>query len=104
MVSHADSVDVGRIKTLCCAAAERARLKGLPTLILVRSAGFQGHAAAKRRETGRGQSSRESWDPVAHLRQRLLDAYEMREVELKAIEKAVRDRISSAAAASRARK
>lgn len=101
IVSHADSVDVGRIKTLCCVAAARARLKGIPTLILVRTAGFQGHAA-KRQEPGARQPSRESWDPVAHLRQRLLDEYGMREAELKALEKAVRDRISSAAAASRA--
>jgi hypothetical protein len=102
LVAHADSADAGRIRSLCCTAAERARLQGQPSLLLVRTAGFQGHAAAEQQRPGTRQPARETWDPIAALRRRLLDEYGVSEAVLKAMEKAVRDRISSAAAAARA--
>ena len=102
LIVHADCADAGRIKTYCCEAAERARQQDLPALILVRTMGFQGHVAADRRGPGARQPSRETWDPIARLRLRLLDEYRLAEADLKAMEKAVRDRITSAAAAARA--
>lgn len=101
-IEHVDGADVGRIKSLCCEAADRARLQRAASVILVRSTAFQGHLAASQRAPGSKELPRENWDPIARLRQRLLDEYGVSESEVKALEKSAREQVTQAASMARA--
>jgi TPP-dependent pyruvate/acetoin dehydrogenase alpha subunit len=97
----ADGIDARRVTALCAEAVERARRNEGPTLILARTERFHGHMLAATRIPGTKERARTETDPIARLRQRMIDDRTVAEPALKAIEKEIREAIACAGASAR---
>ncbi len=95
-----DGMDVVAVHEAGLAAAAHTRSGQGPVILEMLTYRYRGHSMsdpAKYRTKEEVDRMRTEHDPISHLRQRLLDEYRVADSELKAIEKAARDRVVEAA-------
>lgn len=95
-----DGMDVVAVHEAGLTAAAHTRSGHGPVILEMLTYRYRGHSMsdpAKYRTKEEVDRMRTEHDPISHLRQRLLDEYRVADSELKAIEKAARDRVVEAA-------
>jgi pyruvate dehydrogenase E1 component alpha subunit len=95
-----DGMDVVAVHKAGLAAAEQVRSGQGPIILEMLTYRYRGHSMsdpAKYRTKEEVDRVRSEHDPIAHLRQRLVDDYRVSDNDLKAIEKHARDRVVEAA-------
>ncbi|MBV9015707.1 MAG: pyruvate dehydrogenase (acetyl-transferring) E1 component subunit alpha [Alphaproteobacteria bacterium] len=95
-----DGMDVVAVHEAAIEATEHARAGQGPIIVEMLTYRYRGHSMsdpAKYRTKDEVNRMRTEHDPIDHLRQRLLDEYDVREDELKQTEKRARDIVAEAA-------
>jgi pyruvate dehydrogenase E1 component alpha subunit len=95
-----DGMDVVAVHEAGLAAAEHTRSGRGPIILEMLTYRYRGHSMsdpAKYRSKEEVDRMRSEHDPIAHLRQRLLDEHQADEAELRQIEKRARDVVTEAA-------
>lgn len=96
-----DGIDVRRVRAAAGRAIERARRGDGPTLLELLTYRYRGHGGMPARRGGAEQRMEDA-DPVTKARARILATGIMNEIEIKALEKEVREKVVAATMAARA--